>query len=137
VQWTRNQPDEFGELGTFFNAVSEQLSADRSQMAGQVANLESAVEQLEDAVGIVNARGEMLFANPALRARLPDAAPGARLDALLPGEHPLRRLAEQTLVSRQARGPVSAAFGESGERVGMTQRIGDPKREFGRTMLTA
>src|SRR5438477_7930826 len=30
--------DEFGELGTFFNEVSEQLSADRSQMAGQVAN---------------------------------------------------------------------------------------------------
>jgi signal transduction histidine kinase len=129
--------DEFGELGTFFNAVSEQLSADRSQMAGQVANLESAVEQLEDAVGIVNARGEMLFANPALRAVLPGAAPGARLDALLPGEHPLRRLAEQTLVSRQARGPVSAAFGESGERLVMTHAIADPKGEFVGTMLIA
>ena len=45
--------DEFGELGTFFNAVSAQLSADRSQMAGQVANLESAVELLEDAVVIL------------------------------------------------------------------------------------
>src|SRR3954471_12047603 len=129
--------DEFGELGTFFNAVSEQLSADRSQMAGQVANLESAVEQLEDAVGIVNPRGEMLFANPALRAVLPGAAPGARLDALLPAEHPLRRLAEQTLVSRQARGPVSAAFGESGDRLVMTHAIVDPKGEFVGTMLIA
>ena len=51
VQVNLGEDDEFGELGTFFNAVSEQLSADRSQMAGQVANLESAVEQLEDAVG--------------------------------------------------------------------------------------
>ena len=49
-------------------------------MAGQVANLESAVEHLEDAVAIVNPRGELLFANPAMRALLPDAAPGASLD---------------------------------------------------------
>ncbi|HEX2461376.1 MAG TPA: HAMP domain-containing protein, partial [Vicinamibacterales bacterium] len=40
------QDDEFGELGTFFNAVSQQLSADRSQLAGQKASLESAVEHL-------------------------------------------------------------------------------------------
>ena len=66
------QDDEFGELGTFFNTVSAQLSADRSQMAGQVANLESAVQHLEDAVAIVNPRGELLFANPAMR----DAAAG-------------------------------------------------------------
>ena len=75
-----NQDDEFGELGTFFNTVSAQLSADRSQMAGQVANLESAVEQLEDAVAIVNPRGELLFANPAMRALLPEAAPGTSLE---------------------------------------------------------
>jgi signal transduction histidine kinase len=137
VQVNLSENDEFGELGTFFNAVSEQLSVDRSHMAGQVANLESAVEQLEDAVGIVTARGELLFANPALRAILPDAAAGARLDALLPGDHPLRRLAEQTLVSRQARGPVSAAFGDSGERLVMTHAIVDPKGEFVGVMLIA
>src|SRR5262249_18927960 len=137
VQVNLGESDEFGELGTFFNAISEQLSADRSQMAGQVANLESAVEQLEDAVGIVNARGELLFANPALRAIIPDAAPGARLDVLLPADHPLRRLNEQTLVSRQARGPVSAAFGDSGERLVMTHAIVDPKGEFVGVMLIA
>ena len=38
---------------------------------GQVANLESAVQHLEDAVAIVNPRGELLFANPAMRALLP------------------------------------------------------------------
>ena len=80
VRLDLDQHDEFGELGTFFNTVSAQLSADRSQMAGQVANLESAVEHLEDAVGIVSPRGELLFANPAMRALLPNAAPGASLE---------------------------------------------------------
>ena len=48
-------------------------------MAGQVANLESAVEHLEDAVAIVSPQGEVLFANPAMRALLPDVAIGASL----------------------------------------------------------
>ena len=137
VQLDLNQHDEFGELGTSFNTVSEQLSADRSQMAGQVANLESAVEQLEDAVAIVNARGELLFTNPAMRALLPDAAPGASLGAMLPSDHPLRRLSEQTLVSRQSRGPLSAPFGDSGERLVMTHAIHDPKGDLVGIMLIA
>ena len=105
VRLDLNQQDEFGELGTFFNTVSAQLSADRSQMAGQVANLESAVELLEDAVAIVSPKGEFLFANPAMRALLPEAAAGAHLDRLVPGDHPMQRLTEQTLASRQSRGP--------------------------------
>ncbi len=137
VQLNLGQDDEFGELGTFFNEVSEQLSADRSQMAGQVANLESAVEQLEDAVAIVNARGELLFANPAMRSLLPGTSPGASLDAVLPADHQLRRLSEQTLVSRQSRGPISAAFGDSGERLVMTHAINDPKGDLVGIMLIA
>jgi signal transduction histidine kinase len=137
VQLNLNQQDEFGELGTFFNTVSEQLSADRSLMAGQVANLESAVEQLEDAVAIVNARGELLFTNPAMRSLLPDAAPGALLDAMLARDHPLRRLSEETFVSRQSRGPLSAPFGESGERLVMTHAINDPKGDLVGVMLIA
>jgi PAS domain-containing protein len=82
VQLDLSQHDEFGELGSSFNAVSEQLSADRSQMAGQMANLESAVEHLEDAVAIVNARGELLFANPAMRALLPGASSGVPLTSV-------------------------------------------------------
>ena len=136
VQLDMDQEDEFGELGTFFNTVSEQLSADRSQMAGQVANLESAVEQLEDAVAIVNAREELLFTNPAMRALLPDAAPGVSLDTMLAADHPLRRLAEQTLVSRQSRGPLSASFGDS-ERLVMTHAINDPKGDLVGVMLIA
>ena len=137
VQLHLDQQDEFGELGTFFNTVSEQLSADRSQMAGQVANLESAVEQLEDAVAIVNARGALLFTNPAMRALLPGASPGASLDAMLPADHPLRRLSEQTLASRQSRGPLSARFGDSGERLVMTHAINDPKGDLVGIMLIA
>jgi signal transduction histidine kinase len=137
VQLDLNQQDEFGELGTFFNTVSEQLSADRSQMAGQVANLESAVEQLEDAVAIVNPRGELLFTNPAMRALLPDAAAGGSLSGMLPGDHPQRRLSEQTVVSRQSRGPLSAPFGDNGERLVMTHAINDPKGELVGIMLIA
>jgi signal transduction histidine kinase len=137
VQLDLSQQDEFGELGTSFNTVSEQLSADRSQMAGQVANLESAVEQLEDAVAIVNARGELLFANPAMRVLLPAAAPGASLAAMISADHPLRRLSEETFVSRQSRGPLSAPFGESGERLVLTHAINDPKGDLVGVMLIA
>lgn len=137
VRLDLNQHDEFGELGTFFNAVSEQLSADRSHMAGQVANLESAVEHLEDAVAIVNERGELLFANPAMRALLPAASPGASLNDILGADHPVRRLSEQTLVSRQTRGPLSTAFGDSGERLVMTHAINDPQGELVGIMVVA
>jgi len=111
VRLDLSQHDEFGELGTFFNAMSAQLSADRSQMAGQVANLESAVEHLQDAVAIVNGRGELLFANPAMRTLLPTATAGASFNDLLPPDHPVRRLSEQTLMSRQSRGPARAGTG--------------------------
>ena len=104
------QDDEFGELGTFFNSISQKLSADRSQMAGQVANLESAVEHLEDAVAIVGPKGGILFANPAFRALMPGAAPGVPLSDVVSAEHPLNRMAQETLGTRQARGPLAAPF---------------------------
>ena len=37
--------DEFGDLGEFFNTVSQQLSADRLQLSGKDSNLQSAVER--------------------------------------------------------------------------------------------
>ena len=137
VRLDLNQHDEFGELGTFFNAVSEQLSADRTHMAGQVANLESAVEHLEDAVAIVNARGELLFANPSMRALLPNAAPGVSLHDILGADHAVQKLSEQTLVSRQSRGPLSAVFGEGGERLVMTHAINDPHGDLVGIMVVA
>src|SRR5207248_772539 len=142
VRLDLNQQDEFGELGNFFNAVSAQLSADRTQMAGQVAHLESAVEHLEDAVAIVNARDELMFLNPAMRALLPSAAVGASLKAVVSAEHPTQKLIEQTLMSRQSRGPVSlpwgqAADGEPIEHLVMTHAINDPAGALVGVMLIA
>jgi signal transduction histidine kinase len=129
VRLDLDQKDEFGELGRFFNAVSAQISADRSQMAGQVANLESAVQHLEDAVAIVSPDGQVLFANPAMRALIPGAAAGMSFGDLVPGDHPLRRQADQTLVSRQSRGPMSVEFtlpgGDAGERLLLTHPVND------------
>jgi signal transduction histidine kinase len=139
VRLDLSQRDEFGELGTFFNTVSAQLSADRSHMAGQVANLESAVEHLEDAVAIVSPQGHLLFANPAMRALLPDAVAGVALKGLVASDHPLSRLAEETLASRQSRGPVSATFaasgGEHGERLILTHPVSDAGGELVGIML--
>ena len=127
VRLDLDQADEFGELGAFFNAVSEQLSQDRSQMAGQVANLESAVEHLEDAVAIVNPAGELLFVNPAMRTLVPGAIVGASLNDLVAPDHPLRRMAEQTLLSRQSRGPTQATLplAEPGDRLVMSHAVTD------------
>jgi signal transduction histidine kinase len=141
VRLDLGQDDEFGELGAFFNTMSEQLSADRSRVAGQMANLESAVQRIEDAVAIVNPRGELLFANSAMCALLPEARPGIGLERLVGSHHPLRSLSEQTLVARGSRGPVSATFpdsqGESRERLIMTHAINDPSGELVAVMLVA
>ncbi len=102
------QQDEFGELGGFFNAASAQLSADRTQLAGQKANLESVVERLEDAVAVFTPDGELLFANPAMCAVLPPDPLARPVDDVLPPGHPYRAMVEQTLATGQARGPLSA-----------------------------
>jgi signal transduction histidine kinase len=101
--------DEFGELGSFFNSVSAQLSADRSLLAGEKAKLESVVEHLEDAVAIFNPAGDLLFANPSMRATLPPDCLARPLDDIFPAGHVYRKLVADTLASGQSIGPVSAA----------------------------
>ena len=137
--------DEFGDLGTFFNAVSAKLSADRSELAGQKASLESVVERLEDAVAIFNDRGEMLFANPAMHAllaRTDDAGPPAAAGAL----QPWRELVKRTIATCQSYGPQSVMLPESkvrGEAGGqaewllMTHAIQDVDRRLIGVMLVA
>jgi len=100
--------DEFGDLGTFFSAVSTKLSADRSELAGQKASLESVVERLEDAVALFDARGDMLFANPTMRALLPpDQAPEP--------SPAWRELVRTTIATRQSHGPVSITAQPEGD----------------------
>ena len=100
--------DEFGELGSFFNTVSRQLSADRTQLAGQKATLQSAGEHPEDAVALFNPAGDLLFSNPAMQATLPTDAIGRAVRLVLPEGHPYRTMVEETLVTRKSRGPVHA-----------------------------
>jgi signal transduction histidine kinase len=108
--------DEFGELGSFFNTVSQQLSADRTLLVGQKAHLQSAVENLEDAVALFNPSGELLFSNPAMQPTLPANAIGRALQGLLPTGHPYRTIVEETLASRRSRGPVHVKNPESDGR---------------------
>jgi signal transduction histidine kinase len=121
--------DEFGDLGTFFNAVSQQLSADRSLLAGQKANLQSAVEHLEDAVALFNPSGELLFSNPAMQQKLPADAIGRALQGLLPDGDPYRRIVEETLATRTSRGPVHLPQSNQGnsEPPDPGSRIPDPE----------
>jgi signal transduction histidine kinase len=116
--------DEFGELGDFFNTVSQQLSADRTLLAGQKANLQSAVEHLEDAVALFNPSGELLFSNPAMQHTLPADAIGRVLEGLLPNGHPYRTLVEETLATRKSRGPIQIQ-GHPTEPVQAPTRSGD------------
>ena len=117
--------DEFGDLGTFFNTVSQQLSADRSLLAGQKANLQSAVEHLEDAVALFNPSGELLFSNPAMQQKLPADAIGRALHGLLPEGDPYRKIVEETLATRTSRGPVPLAR-ESQDAPNPESRIPNP-----------
>ena len=129
--------DEFGELGSFFNTVSQQLSADRSALAGQKANLQVAVEHLEDAVALINPAGELLFSNPAMQATFATDTIGKPIATLLPVGHPARTIIEETLASHQSRGPVQAALQEDVELLMMTQMITGTSGELVGVLLVA
>src|SRR5688572_7757889 len=115
--------DEFGELGTFFNRVSQQLSADRTQLQDKNANLQSAVEHLEDAVALFNPVGALLYSNPAMEALLPTNAVGQTLSSAVPSGHRFRTLVEETIATRASRGPVQASMDGETELLLMTQAV--------------
>ena len=115
--------DEFGELGTFFNRVSQQLSADRTQLQDQNANLQSAVEHLEDAVAMFNPSGALLYGNPAMEALLPANAVGQTISSAVPTGHLFRTLVEETIATRASRGPVQASLDGETELLLMTQAV--------------
>jgi signal transduction histidine kinase len=129
--------DEFGELGSFFNTVSQQLSADRTALAGEKANLQVAVEHLEDAVALFNPAGELLFSNPAMQATLHTEGIGRPVSALLPGNHPARTIIEETLASHQSRGPVQTSIEPDTELLLMTQMIKGTDGELVGVLLVA
>ncbi|MEO8522759.1 MAG: ATP-binding protein, partial [Acidobacteriota bacterium] len=103
---------EFRDLGSSFDAVSQQLSAmgrgTAEPAAGMVrqpsTDLESVMDNLEDAVALFSPRGEVIFSNAAM-----NALHGGPINDL-PAQHPLRQIVERTLAGRKSQGPVSLAL---------------------------
>jgi signal transduction histidine kinase len=103
---------EFRDLGSSFDAVSQQLSAMGRGAAepGTAAvrqtstDLESVMDNLEDAVALFSPRGEVIFSNAAMNA-LHTGPIGS-----LPASHPVRQIVERTLAGRKSQGPVSLSL---------------------------
>jgi PAS domain-containing protein len=103
--------DEFGEMGQEIRAVSEKLLAGR-EATGPEAGLDSIVEHLADAVGIFGPSGDVLFANPALRALLAACE--------REGSKPFDGLVDHTHDTRESAEPVTMSL-PSGESEGGTR----------------
>ena len=103
---------EFRDLGSSFDAVSQQLSAmgrgaadPGSAVVRQQSNdLESVMDNLEDAVALFSPRGEVIFSNAAM-----NALHAGSIDTL-PAAHPVRQIVERTLAGRKSQGPVSLSL---------------------------
>ena len=127
--------EEFRDLGSSFEAVSAQLSAVREKpLPTASTDLESVMENLEDAVALFSPSGEVIFRNAAMKALLEehDANPV------------MRNLIDQTLAGRKGIGPVpvrAGAVGESGdgapEHLLITHAIEDSAGRFLGAMLMA
>ncbi len=136
--------DEFRDLGSSFDAVSAQLSAlgrgaKSDAPAGEVksgssTDLESVMDNLEDAVALFSPRGELIFSNKSM-----DSLQLRALDAL-PADSPVRQVVERTLAGRKAQGPVSISGldpADTAERLLMTHVIEDASGRFLGAMLVA
>src|SRR5580765_4839994 len=103
--------DEFAEMGQEIRAGSEKLLAGR-EGTGPEAGLDSIVEHLADAVGIFGPNGDVLFANPALRALLAACEHD--------GKKPFDALVDRTHDTRESAEPVTLSL-PSGESEGGTR----------------
>ena len=101
---------EFRDLGSSFDAVSAQLAAlgnaaraEPNPEGGfrQGTDLESVMENLEDAVALFSPSGEVIFSNSAMRALAIDK---------LPRDHEARKLVDRTLAGRKSQGPLAVSF---------------------------
>ncbi len=102
---------EFRDLGSSFDAISAQLAAvghasraephQDSGVRQGATDLESVMENLEDAVALFSPSGEVIFSNSAMRALAIEE---------LPRDHEARKLVDRTLVGRKSHGPVAVSF---------------------------
>jgi signal transduction histidine kinase len=128
--------EEFRDLGSSFEAVSAQLSAIREKpLPSAATDLESVMENLEDAVALFSPSGEVIFTNPAMKTLLTEHR-----------EHPsMRSLIDQTLAGRKGAGPVPLQPTPIGgddeepaaEHLLMTHAIEDSSGRFLGAMLVA
>ena len=129
--------EEFADLGKSFNTLSAELSAARTSQSDHPARLESVVDRLEDAVAIVSATGEVMFANRGMRELLGDSAQGV----MLPATHPLRAPLDRALQQRESEGPVSLSLpmvsGQEADFLINVHPISDRRGRFIGAMLMA
>ena len=129
---------EFRDLGSSFEAVSAQLSAVRAKpLPSAATDLESVMENLEDAVALFSPSGEAIFTNAAMKALLTEH----RDDPAMKG------LIEQTLAGRKDCGPVAmtpkgpaadpSVEGDAPDRLMMTHAIQDSTGRFLGAMLVS
>ncbi|MEO7192361.1 MAG: ATP-binding protein [Vicinamibacterales bacterium] len=126
---------ELSELGESFRAVTARLAADRSELAGQRATLESVVENLEDAVALFSPTGALLFANPAMRIVL--GAAERPLGQLLPPSHPYRLAVETTMATGAPLAPTTVRVPGGGERLVLAHPVADPDGQLLGVLLLA
>lgn len=135
---------EFRDLGSSFEAVSAQLSAlgrsgasdgaSAEARPGAPTDLESVMDNLEDAVALFSPRGELIFCNKAMSALQPRA-----MDAL-PADSLVKQIVERTLAGRKSQGPVSISGldpADTAERLLVTHAIEDTGGRFLGAMLVA
>ena len=138
------EDQEFRDLGSSFDAISAQLSAlgrgaKPDQATGEIrpgsaTDLESVMDNLEDAVALFSPRGELIFANKSM-----DTLQLRALDTL-PRDNAVRQVVERTLAGRKSQGPVSISGldpADSAERLLMTHVIEDTGGRFLGAMLVA
>jgi signal transduction histidine kinase len=145
VEWA-HEP-ELADVGASIDTLGAQLSAGRTEIAGQRATLASVVEHLEEAVAVVDPHGDVLFANPAMRAVFEPSPVSKRVRDVLPEGHPYRAIVEATLRERTAQGPITALVPTAGgaaagdaaanDRLMLTHVIEDPRRQLLGVMLVA
>jgi len=126
---------ELAELGDSFKAVSARLAADRTELAGQRATLESVVDSLEDAVALFDLNGSLLFANPAMRPALGDAT--GPIDQVLPEDHPYRRAVDTAVRGRKSLNSTTVDVPGIGERLLLAHVVEDADGKAIGVMLVA
>jgi signal transduction histidine kinase len=126
---------ELADLGDSFKALTARLAADREEIEGQRATLESVVDNLEDAVALFSPTGALLFINTAMQPVL--NAETGDIGQLLPPTHPYRQAVESALATRASLEPTTVHVPGGGARLLLAHTVEDADGELLGVMLVA